>query len=127
MATPINQLLAGGMAGGMQSSAAPSTSPQPGQQGAMPSDPTMSQQPQPDLAKLAAIRDELLRMRSESPAMAPYIDAAIQALVDGLSTTMQGSEGAEGQQGQMSSQAQQPMMTQGDSSYQPSGYSQMPY
>lgn len=122
--TPMSQLLAPGQSGQVNSSAM--GSPQPSQP--MPPDAAAQQGSpmQPDMAKLASIRDELLRMRAESPQMAPYIDAAIQALVDGLSTTMQGGE--QGQPGMAQGQpnAQAPAM-QGDSSYQPSSYQGMPY
>lgn len=125
--TPMSQLLAPGSTGQVNSSAAGTNSPASPTGQPMPTDPSQQggQSVQPDLAKLAAIRDELLRMRSESPAMAPYIDAAIQALVDGLSTTMQDPSQQQGMaQGQPNAQA--PPM-QGDSSYQPNSYQGMPY
>lgn len=109
MSTPYNQLLAGGASGAVQSSAMPM------QQQADPSQQQASSQQAatPDLEKIAAIRDELLAMRAANPSMAPYIDQAIQSLVDGLSTTMQGQEQAQGQQQPMPQQQQgSPQMAQ---------------
>jgi hypothetical protein len=113
--TPISHLIG---ANQPITSSASDTTPQASQQAQpQPSEQAQGQQTSPDLERLAAIRDELLRMRQQSPAMAPYIDQAIQSLVDGLSTTMQDPT----QGGQAYQQA-----TQGDSSAQPAGYSQLP-
>lgn len=123
--TPINQLLGAGQQ--VNSSAFSSSSPQSTQ----PMPPTQTSEGgmggsgQPELERLAAIRDELLRMRAESPAMAPYIDAAIQSLVDGLSTTMQQQDPMQQPPQGMPNGQMQPY--QGDSSTQPMSQNQLPY